>query len=1022
MIKFLIYRPIAVFMSFLACVIIGAITYFTLPVSLLPDIPIPDMTVQVSMPDGSARDLENAVVSQLRGELMQVGKLQELKSIANNEKAEIRLRFEHGTDIDLAFIEVNEKIDAAMNSLPRNIERPRVTKYSATDLPVVYLNLSLKNEQPFESSTEEKFIRLSEVAENIIKRRIEQLPEVTMVDITGLVSSQVQIEPNTAMMKMAGITTSDIELAINSHGGSSGNVTIREGYYEYLVNFSSYLRTVDDIKNIFINKDGRVYQLKDFCNVSVCSQKEEGFSFVNGRQAISLAVIKHASESMDKMKSSLQETIDFFKTQYPEIDFFINRNQTDLLDYTIENLKQSFFYGFILIFIVAFLLLGDLKSPIIIAISMITSLVICFQFFYYMGYSLNIISLSGLILALGMMIDSSIIITENISQYKESGTSIEEACIKGTTEVITPMLSSTLTTIAVFVPLIFMSGIAGALFVDQAFSVSTGLLVSYFTGIMLLPILYKGIYKLPDWGKRWNKHVQSLQNRVNNCLYKSYDRLIEFTFSNKKIVILCFILCFPICGWLFIEIPKTKMPEIKQVEMIVKIDWGENIHLNENKSRILSLCEDIHPYVSEHSAYIGKQQYILSSQHQMSFSESEIYLKVSNPDDLKKVQSKIEKQIKENYPLSVISFSPPETIFEKIFTTGEADLIAELQPANGIYQPDISDIYNIEKIMGKLSPNNVKGVSFEKEYTLELDQERLSLYRLQPANILNLLKTALRDNNIGILKSYQQYLPIKIVGKEATINEILQTELIETIADSGEKNWIPLSTFVKIVPGESIKNITAKTNGEYIPIEFYEVKNVPALIKQIKKTINKQDLWNVSFSGLFFSNEKMLTELIVILFISILLMYFILAAQFESFLQPLIVLAEIPIDIMFALLTLLICGHTLNLMSAIGIIVTCGIIINDSILKIDMINELRKNGLPLMEAIHTAGYRRLRAIIMTSLTTILALIPTLFFHDIGSEIQKPLVIAMVSSMIIGTVISLSLIPLIYWFIYQKQNQ
>lgn len=1022
MIKFLIYRPIAVFMSFLACVIIGSITYFTLPVSLLPDIPIPDMTVQISMQDGSARDLENAVVSQLRGELMQVGNLEELKSTSTNEKAEIKLRFEHGTDIDLAFIEVNEKIDAAMNSLPRNIERPRVVKYSATDLPVLYLNLSLKNEQPFEGTAEEKFIQLSEVAENIVKRRIEQLPEVTMVDITGQVNSQVQIEPNTAIMKIAGITTSDIETAINSHGGNFGNITIRDGYYEYLVNFSSYLRTVDDIKNIFINKNGQVYQLKDFCNISVSAQKEEGYSFVNGRQVISLAIIKHASESMDKMKESLQETVDFFKTQYPEIEFSINRNQTDLLDYTIENLKQSFSYGFILIFIVAFLLLGDLKSPIIIAISMVTSLVICFQFFYYTGISLNIISISGLILALGMMIDSAIIITENISQYRENGASIEEACIKGTSEVITPMLSSTLTTIAVFAPLIFMSGIAGALFVDQAFSVSTGLLVSYFTGIMLLPILYKGIYSLPDWGKRWNQHIQSLQNKVNNGLYKNYDRLIEFTFSNKKIAIAFFMLCFPLCVWLFIEIPKTKMPEIKQVEMVVKIDWGENIHLNENKNRILALCEEIHPYVSEHSAYIGKQQYILSSQHQMSISESEIYLKVTKPDDLKKVQSIIEKQTQENYPLSIISFSPPETIFEKIFTTGEADLIAEIQPVNSIYHPEISDIEHIEKTLSKLSPNNVKGISFEKEYTLELDQERLSLYRLNSANVLNLLKTALRDNNIGTLKSYQQYLPIKIVGKEATINEILQKELIETVTDSGEKGWVPLSTFIKIIPGESIKNITAKIDGEYIPIEFYEVENVPTLIKQIKKIINKQDLWNVSFSGLFFSNEKMLTELIIILFISILLMYFILAAQFESFLQPLIVLAEIPIDVMFALLTLLICGHTLNLMSAIGIIVTCGVIINDSILKIDMINELRKNGLPLMEAIHTAGHRRLRAIIMTSLTTILALIPTFFFNDIGSELQKPLAIAMVSSMVIGTAISLYLIPLIYWLIYQKKNQ
>ena len=189
----------------------------------------------------------------------------------------------------------------------------------------------------------------------------------------------------------------------------------------------------------------------------------------------------------------------------------------------------------------------------------------------------------------------------------------------------------------------------------------------------------------------------------------------------------------------------------------------------------------------------------------------------------------------------------------------------------------------------------------------------------------------------------------------------------------------------------------------------------------IKRTVDETDGWETEFSGSFFSNEKMMGELAVILFVSILLMYFILCAQFESFLQPLIVLVEIPIDISFALVSLWLFGHTLNLMSAIGIIVTCGIVVNDSILKLDSINELRKAGTPLMEAIHTAGRRRLRPIIMTSLTTIFAMVPLLFTSDMGSEMQKPLSIAMIGSMLLGTLVSLFIIPLIYWFIYRKHE-
>ena len=205
-------------------------------------------------------------------------------------------------------------------------------------------------------------------------------------------------------------------------------------------------------------------------------------------------------------------------------------------------------------------------------------------------------------------------------------------------------------------------------------------------------------------------------------------------------------------------------------------------------------------------------------------------------------------------------------------------------------------------------------------------------------------------------------------------------------------------------------------------MSFFEVADAPKLMEDIDEVIQEADGWEVDFSGSFFSNEKMIGELAVILLVSILLMYFILCAQFESFLQQLIVLVEIPIDIAFALTSLWLFGHTLNLMSAIGIIVTCGIVVNDSILKLDSINELRKAGTPLMEAIHTAGVRRLRPIIMTSLTTIMAMVPLLFSSDMGSELQKPLAIAMIGSMLLGTLVSLFIIPLIYWFIYRKHEK
>ena len=314
------------------------------------------------------------------------------------------------------------------------------------------------------------------------------------------------------------------------------------------------------------------------------------------------------------------------------------------------------------------------------------------------------------------------------------------------------------------------------------------------------------------------------------------------------------------------------------------------------------------------------------------------------------------------------------------------------------------------------------GIAFENQLNLSINKEKLLLYRVAYNELYRVLKTAFRENSVTMLHSYQQYLPINVAGSEKTVNEILQETLIQTEPDNkGNREYIPLRELVTVTPAEDLKSIAAGRNGEYIPFDFYGVSDGNKLIREVKQTAEEMKDWDTGFSGSFFSNSEMLDELVVILFISLLLMYFILAAQFESFLQPLLVLAEIPIDLAFALLLLWICGHTLNLMSAIGLIVTCGIVINDSILKLDAINELRKEGVPLLEAIHEAGRRRLRPIIMTSLTTIFAMVPLLFSSDMGSELQKPLSIAMIGTMSIGTAVSLFIIPLLYWFIYRNKK-
>lgn len=1040
MIRFLIQRPIAVLMAFTACFIVGLITYNTLPVSLLPDISIPEITVQVTSANTSARELENTVVKPIRQQLLQVARLQDMTSETRDGSGIIRLNFDFGTNTDLAFIEVNEKIDAAMNYLPKETERPKVIKASATDIPVFYLNLTLKRDNgvlenpsstpsgggqaaPDNASLTDiaAFLELCEFAESVIKRRIEQLPEVAMVDMTGLVEKQLQIVPDMDKMALLGLSIGDIETILSQNNVEPGSMIVRDGYYEYNIRFATLLRTVEDVENIYLNKAGRIMQLKDFCRINIVAAQERGVSVSNDKRAVTLAIIKQADENMDNMKDALAGTMNYFARVYPDIDFEISRNQTELLDYTISNLKENLTLGFIFICIVAVLFLGDVKSPFIIALSMFVSIVTCFIFFYLFKMSLNIISLSGLILALGMMIDSSIIVTENISQYRDRGYSLRRACIAGTNEVITPMLSSTFTTIAVFVPLVFMSGIAGAIFYDQAFSVTVGLLVSYFTGIILLPVLYYLVYRTGIRGKG----IFSL--KINNpfkehTLDRWYDQGIDWVFGNKMWCIIFCLISVPLCVFMFFFIDKARMPDIEQNELMVRVEWNENIHMDENKKRLNGLFHAFADKTIEQTAFIGKQDFLLNREQELSSSEAEWYVKTETPEEIAPLQKEIYEKVKSNYPLAVISFSPPETFFEKLFVTGEADIVAELNARNGEYTRNADKLRAIESRYAETTGVSPTGIAFENQLNIRIHREKLLLYNVAYHELQRVLKTAFKENEVAMLHAFQQYLPITIVGEEKTVNQVLQETLIQTLPDKqGRINYIPLRELVTITPAEDLKTITAGRNGEYIPFKFYQVSAPESLIEQVKTVTEETKEWDINFSGSFFSNRKMLNELVVILLISILLMYFILAAQFESFLQPLIVLLEIPIDVAFALILLWICGHTLNLMSAIGLIVTCGIIINDSILKLDAINELRKSGVPLMEAIHEAGRRRLRPIIMTSLTTIFAMVPLLFSFDMGSELQKPLSIAMIGTMFVGTLVSLFIIPLIYWFIYRKRT-
>ncbi|MDE6158025.1 MAG: efflux RND transporter permease subunit [Muribaculaceae bacterium] len=1013
MVKFLLKRPIAVIMAFLAVVILGCVTFASLPVSLLPDIAIPHISVQVSGDNMSARELENTMVAPLRRQLMQISGLDEIRSETRDGYGIIKLTMDYGVNTDLAFIEVNEKIDAAMNSLPRESSRPKAVKASATDIPVLYLHMTQKDD-----IADDRFLEVSEIAANIVRRRIEQLPEVAMADITGVPGKVLRLQPDYDRMRSAGITTGDIEAALAANNAEPGSMTVRDGYYEYNIHVANQLRTPDDVKNVKLMKNRRMHTLGDFCKVDLTEQAPSGYSLYNSKRAVTMAIIKQATQSMDRLEEAVDGAVSYFSTQYPDIEFATSRSQTQLLDFTISNLEQNLILGLILVFIVCALFMRSARLPFIIGITIIVAVIVTFLLFYLFHVSINIISLAGLILAIGMMIDNSVIVAENITQFRQRGLTLAKSCIAGTNEMITPMLSSSLTTVAVFVPLVFMRGIAGAIFADQAFAITAGLAASYIVGITLMPVLYHLFFRKNNA----TPHVDTSGN--GDRMSRLYDRGIDWVFSHKVLSIGFISLSIAAAIPLFKALDSERMPKTDSSETMVSIDWNENISITENRKRTADLLSSLDGLTEEHSAFIGSQDFTLDNSN-LSETETELYLRTMSPDSLASLRDVIAGRLAERYPGSTFSFYAPDNIFEKVFSTDEPALEARLSLKSGQSASVVDKATRLRKRIEASTGKTAQELPLRQQINISLDYDRMALYGVDYAEVKNVLRTAFSGKEAATLRSYQEYLPVHIADKGSSLEEVLSSTLIKSKLggnNNTEPADVPLSAITRLSRSMDFKTVTSDQSGEYIPVAL-DVKASEAddVIQKINSEVAADGSFDVALTGTLFSNTRMMKELAVILVVSILLMYFILCAQLESFVQPLIVLLEIPIDISFALLSLLIFGQTLNLMSAIGIIVTCGIVVNDSILKLDAINELRKSGMPLYEAIHTAGHRRLKPIVMTSLTTIFAMVPVLFTSDMGSELQRPLAIAMIGSMTVGTLVSIFIIPLIYFLIYRRQH-
>lgn len=1018
MIRKLIERPIAVTMSTIAVIVLGLVASGMLPISLMPEVDIPQVTVRINAPNTPARELQASVISPLRSQLMQTGHLREITAEAKDGAGIIFLQFDYGADIDYIFIDVNERIDRAMGSLPREIERPTVVKASATDIPAFYLNLTLADKPGSEAlsarARENRLIEMSNFAATVIAKRLEQLPQVAFVDMSGRLYPELIVTPDMARLEAMGIEPSQIEQAIKANNINMGNLTVRDGQYQYNIRFSSTITGRQDIERIPLNIEGRIYRLSELATVVEVPQRRQGSVLSDGKEAVTMAVIKQSDARMGDLKAEVNRLVDYFEWDYPDIDFTVTRDQTQLLDYSIGNLESNLIVGAVLACLVIFLFMQDFRAPLLITLTIPLSLLVSLLFFFVIGISINIISLSGLMLGLGMMVDNSIIVIDNISQRWDRGETMKEAVIAGTGEVFAALLSSVLTTCSIFIPLIFLSGIAGAMFYDQAMAVSIGLISSLIVAMTIIPVYYHLLYR----GKLHRGRNRILQKIGIRDMAGAYERSLKWVFRHQLLVLILS-LGFTAAGvFFYYELDKSTMPAIDKEDIILHVDWNQPITAAENNHRTGRLIRALGPGITHATVMAGRQQFVLSHTAETSGNEALAYIRVNHSDSLAPIVERAQAFVRDAYPNAAFRTEEAGNIFEMIFADNAAMLTARLRPTAGSAEPDKLNPL-LSAIADSLPGTRIEPVVWQEHITLYADRNLMSLYKVDYNTLYYALKSAFNENRILEINQGQYSLPVSLGGEEQTIRDVLATHTVL----STDKVEVPVSLLITQSPDRDLRSIVSGTEGEYYPLHLHiSDQQVPQTMAAIRAAAGQNADFEVGFSGGWFDSRDTLKQLVMVLTVSLLLLYFILASQFESLIQPFIIMSEIVVDISGALLILWVCGSSINLMSLIGLVVMSGIVINDSILKVDTFNRLRKQGYGTLRAIFTGGDRRLKPIIMTSLTTILAILPFLFSGGMGNDLQRPLSLAIIGGMVFGTIVSVYFIPIFYYHIYRKRSK
>jgi HAE1 family hydrophobic/amphiphilic exporter-1 len=941
--------------------------------------------------------------------------VEEIASTSSEGRSTVRVSFVWGTEVDTAAIDVQGKLEDEINELPDDIVRPRIRKFDIASFPVVLLGIS--------SSLDP--VELTELIEVQIRYRFARIPGVAQVDTWGGFRREVRIELDPDRIKAVGLPLDRVLDAIQDANLDLPTGKIEQGRYEVMLRAPAEFIDLDEIRDtVIVRRDGVAIRLRQIAEVKDTYEKLTRIVRVNGGRGLRVAIRKQANANTVEVSRRILDEIKAVNKDFPQIKIVPVINQGNFIERSIANVARSVLYGGGLAIVVLLFFLRNIRSTLVISLSIPISIVTTFALIFFGGFTLNLMTLGGLALGVGMMVDSSIVVLENIFRRRsEKGEVPEQASVEGAREVGPAIIASTITTSVIFLPLIFVRGVSGILFKELAYVIIFALICSLTLALSLVPMLASRLLSparsdIPptDSGKnRWavaaGSFFADLQNAYLRVLRWALDHRLVIVFAAAALLAASLLL-LPLIGSEFL--PPSDEGEVR---VTGKMEIGTRLELVDRQTRIME--QIVKPAVPEMVASVVSIG--ASGWRADAVSEGQIQMSLLPAARRKRSNIQIARDLRRRLADSVpgmeIRVRAPQGQFllERLLGGDEGLTVeirgyelATLEALAASVAKMIADVPGITDVLTSLDA----GVPQQE---IRINRDKAADLGLSVRDVTQLLQTAVAGSKAGEYRvegnSYRILVQLKDAEKRS-INEILNLTLTTA---SGEK--VALRNVVISEPSRGPILIDRKDQQRMVTVRanFADrdlgsmAADVQALLDQIPRSAG----YDLRVAGDFEEQQKAFRELVISLALALVLVYMVLACQYESFRDPLVVMFSVPVAAVGVLVTLFITATTLNVQSYIGCIMLGGIVVNNAILLVDQTGRLVRSGIRAGDALIEAGRRRLRPILMTTLTTILGLLPLALGLGEGSDAQAPLARAVVGGLAASTLITLVLIPVVY---------